>query len=97
MTEKFERCPVHSNPDEPLSDWPCPVAYEDSPPEVETCPYFEAEMLRRMADMAEGNYVELTEYDENDVRWWQSYANHEPVGEPRKAWTRQDLENEEEV
>jgi hypothetical protein len=85
-------CPVHGVPDDPLRDWPCPMAYEGDPPDKQSCAHFEAELVRRMNEIAEGNYYELTTYDENGNRWFVGHGTL--AGERKLAWSRSQVSPE---
>jgi hypothetical protein len=85
-------CPVHGEPNDPLQHWPCPVALEGDPPDKQTCTYFEAELQRRMDDVAAGNFYELTPCDEDGYRWFVGHGDL--AGKRRLAWSRSQVEPE---
>lgn len=90
MTETLDRCPVHGR-DEPGWEWPCPVAYEDSPPGAENCPYFADEIARRIEDMTEGGNFFRHDKDDDGVWWAQEYRDHQPYGDPTRRDRTRDL------
>lgn len=69
-----ERCPVHAQ-DRPGWEWPCP-AYP------EACAHFTAEMMRRLADMQNGNYWRMERVDQNMVIHHE-YVDHKATGRTR--------------
>jgi hypothetical protein len=78
-------CPIHGKPDEPGNEWGCPLSDDD-----EMCPYFEAELARRVRDVTvKGNYFELLPgRNEQGERMLQEYRDHQPHGEPQSLRRR---------
>lgn len=80
------RCPVHGEPgDDGIGDWPCPVAFEDDPDGVETCPYFVAEMDRRVADMEAGNFWKMEKVEGQQHWLFTEYRGHQPTGRTERT------------
>lgn len=86
MTDVHKFCPDHGEPTDPLKRWPCPLAFEGDPPDKQNCPYFEDELERRKAEMASGNFYELTPYDADGNRWFVGFGTL--AGQRTLAWSR---------
>lgn len=78
---EVDHCPVHGD-SRPGYEWPCPLAYEDGPEDAETCPHFVAEIERRSADMAAGNFWRMERDD--DAMVFLEFRDHEPTGVTRR-------------
>lgn len=81
---EIEFCPVHGKPGDVWA-WPCPLGRAADPESDcdEPCPYFAAELQRRVKDVRAGNYFSLTLPDEDGVRWFIGHGRYE--GEKRKG------------
>lgn len=75
-------CPLHGNPDRPGYEWPCPVAVEGDPEDAETCPHLVAEMERRSANVAAGNFWRMERDQDGFVLL--EFKAHQPTGVTRR-------------